>query len=92
MPMDELRLAISTELVRMTPAELLGAATGIVGALLLAWRGRLAAWAWVLWIVSSFAWIFYAINVWSIPMLTQQAVFAAINILGVYRWLIRKDR
>ena len=84
--------AIASELGRMTPAELLGAATGIVGALLLAWRGRLAAWAWVLWIVSSIAWIVYAINVWSIPMLTQQVVFAGINILGVYRWLIRKER
>jgi len=90
--MDELHHAIASELGRMTPAELLGAATGIVGALLLAWRGRLAAWAWVLWIVSSIAWIVYAINVWSIPMLTQQVVFAGINILGVYRWLIRKER
>ena len=62
------------------------------GALLLAWRGRLAAWAWVFWIVSSLAWIVYAIKVWSIPLLTQQAVFAGINILGVYRWLIRKER
>ena len=56
--MDELRYAIAAELARMTPAELLGASTGIVGALLL----------------------------------TQQAVFAAINMLGVYRWLIRKER
>ena len=92
MLMDELRHAIAAELARMTPAELLGAGTGIFGALLLAWRGRLAAWAWVLWIVSSIAWIVYALNVWSIPMLTQQMVFAAINILGVYRWLIRKER
>ena len=92
MPMDELRFAISAELARMTTAELLGAVTGIFGALLLAWRGRLAAWAWVLWIVSSIAWIVYALNVWSIPMLTQQMVFAAINTLGVYRWLIRKER
>ena len=90
--LDELRYAISAELDRMTTAELLGAGTGIFGALLLAWRGRLAAWAWVLWIVSSIAWIFYAINVWSIPLLTQQTVFAAINMLGVYRWLIRKER
>lgn len=90
--MDELRHALAAELLRMTPAELLGAGTGIFGALLLAWRGRLAAWAWVFWIVSSFAWIVYAIKVWSIPLLTQQAVFAAINILGVYRWLIQKER
>ena len=76
----------------MSAVELLGGSTGILGALLLAWRGRLAAWAWVFWIVSSFAWIVYAIKVWSIPLLTQQAVFAAINILGVYRWLIQKER
>ena len=47
--MDELRHALAAGLLRMTPAELLGAGTGIFGALLLAWRGRLAAWAWVLW-------------------------------------------
>lgn len=33
-----------------------------------------------------------AFKVWSIPLLTQQMVFAAINTLGVYRWLIRKER
>lgn len=80
------------ELQHAITVELLGAGTGIFGALLLAWRGRLAAWTWVLWIVSSIAWIVYAVKVGSIPLLTQQAVFAAINMLGVYRWLIRKER
>lgn len=77
----------------MSAVELLGGSTGILGALLLAWRGRLAAWAWVLWIVSSLAWIVFAIRIriGSVSLLAQQSVFAAINILGVYRWLIRKS-
>lgn len=74
----------------MSEIELLGASTGIAGALLLAWRGRYAAWAWVLWIVSSLAWLTYALKTGSMPLAAQQGVFAAINILGVYRWLIRK--
>ena len=75
----------------MSAVELLGGSTGILGALLLAWRGRLAAWAWVLWIVSSLAWIVFAIRIGSVSLLAQQSVFAAINILGVYRWLIQKN-
>lgn len=43
-------------------------------------------------IVSSVAWIDYEIKVRSIPLLTQQTVFAGINMLGVYRWLTRKER
>lgn len=90
--MHEIVSAVWAKVNRMSMAEVLGAGTGISGALLLAWKGKLAAWAWVLWIVSSVAWIFYAFKVWSIPLLTQQMVFAAINTLGVYRWLIRKER
>lgn len=89
--LDELRYAISAELARMTTAELLGAGTGIFGALLLAWRGRLAAWAW-----SAVDRLQHRLDFLcdrlGIPLLTQQTVFAAINMLGVYRWLIRKER
>lgn len=67
-------------------AECLGAATGIVGALLLAWRGKWAAWAWVLWVVSAAAWMVFAATIGSVWMLAQQAVFFAINVLGIYRW------
>lgn len=59
----------------MSPVEMLGAATGISGALLLAWRGRLAPWAWV----------------GSHPLIAQQTIFLCANRLGVYRWLIRKE-
>lgn len=75
----------------MLEADTLGSAFGIVGALLLAWKGRLAAWAWVLWIVSSIAWVVFALSIGNKPLLAQQSVFAVINMLGVYRWLIRKE-
>lgn len=75
----------------MSPVEMLGAATGISGAVLLAWRGRLAPWAWVLWIVSSIAWIVAAYRLGSHPLIAQQTIFLCANLLGVYRWLIRKE-
>lgn len=75
----------------MSPVEVLAAVTGIAGALLLAWKGKLAPWAWVLWIVSSLAWIVAAHRLGSPPLMAQQIVFACVNILGAYRWLIRKE-
>lgn len=90
--MVELGSVIVAELTRMTPSELVGACTGIAGALLLAWRGRFAGWAWVLWIISSMAWVIYAVTIWSIPLMAQQTVFTAINLLGAYRWLIQKKQ
>lgn len=75
----------------MAAVELLGSATGIAGALLLAWRGRYAAWAWVLWVVSSAAWMLFAVNIGSTGLLAQQAVFGAINLIGIYRWFAHKE-
>jgi len=74
----------------MTTVELFAAVTGVGGSLLLAWRGRWAGWAWMLWIVSSFAWIAFAVRIGSVPLLAQHVFFSAVNVLGVYRWLIRK--
>eukprot|EP01034_Spumella_vulgaris_P042094 gene42094-52180_t len=65
----------------MSPVEMLGAATGISGAVLLAWRGRLAPWAWVLWIVSSIAWIVAAYRLGSHPLIAQQTIFLCANLL-----------
>ena len=73
----------------MSPVELIAAGTGIAGALLIAWRGKYAGWAWVLWVISSVAWIAFAFKVQSVALLAQQAIFAGINLLGVYRWLIQ---
>lgn len=76
----------------MSLLELIAAGTGIGGAALIAWRGRYAGWAWVLWVVSSVLWILFALKVDSVPLLAQQTVFAGINMLGIYRWLIRKEK
>lgn len=70
--------------------EVIGAVTGICGALMLAMKSRLSAWAWPVWIASNFAWIYYAVSLHAYGMLTQQAVFLTINLFGTWQWLYRK--
>lgn len=69
--------------------ELIGAGTGIAGAVLLALKCRYSAWAWPLWIVSGVAWIIYAHATNTYGLLAQQVVFTAINLIGTWRWLIQ---
>ena len=69
--------------------ELIGAGTGIAGALLLASKCRYSAWAWPLWIISGIAWIVYANATETYGLLIQQAVFTAINLIGTWRWVIQ---
>ncbi len=69
--------------------ELIGASTGIAGAMLLAIKCRLSAWAWPLWIVSGIAWIVYAQATGTYGLLAQQVVFTAINVMGTWRWLVQ---
>jgi hypothetical protein len=72
---------------QMDVFELTGAATGIVGALLLAIKYRYSAWAWPIYIVSWLAWTAYAHSTHTYGLLTQQIIFTSINILGTWRWL-----
>lgn len=69
--------------------ELLGAGTGIAGAILLACKCRYSAWAWPLWIISGIAWIVYASATKTYGLLAQQAVFTIINLIGTWRWVIQ---
>lgn len=69
--------------------ELIGASTGIAGAILLAIKCRFSAWAWPLWIVSGVAWIVYAQATSTYGLLAQQVVFTTINLIGTWRWLIQ---
>lgn len=62
--------------------ELIGASTGIAGAILLAIKCRFSAWTWPLWIVYAHATSTYG-------LLAQQVVFTTINLIGTWRWLIQ---
>lgn len=68
-------------------AEIAGAALGITGALMLALKCRLSAWAWPIWVGSNIAWICYAIPLQAYGLIIQQAVFITINIVGAWQWL-----
>lgn len=69
--------------------EIIGATTGIAGALMLAVKFRFSAWAWPLWIVSGVAWIVYANTTHAYGLMMQQLVFVTINIIGTWRWLLQ---
>lgn len=71
--------------------ELIGAASGITGAMMLATKTKHAAWAWPIWVISSVAWMLYAAQTQAYGLLAQQSVFCAINLLGVWRWLGRQS-
>lgn len=69
--------------------ELLAAACGMAGALVLALNGPRAGWGFVLYLVSNAAWIAasWAQGQW--PLFVQQIVFAAVSVLGIWVWLVR---
>lgn len=69
--------------------EWFGAATGILGALLLAANIRQSGWAFVIYVASCLAWICYAWMTGAAGMITMQIVFLAANLLGIYRWLVQ---
>ena len=66
----------------------LGSAMGITGALLLAMNTPWSAYGWISFLLSNFAWVFYAYRqrVWS--MLVMQLVFTGTSLLGITRWIL----
>lgn len=69
----------------------LGASTGVIGALLMAFKSPHKAWAWPLWVISGIAWILFSLTTQAYGLLIQQIVFTLINVFGVWNWLIRPD-
>lgn len=69
-------------------AEWLGCLTGVAGSLLLAAKHRKAAWAFVLYLISSCAWILYGVMTEAPGLITMQVVFVGTAVLGIYTWLI----
>jgi nicotinamide riboside transporter PnuC len=76
----------------VTTLEWFGAATGIIGALLLAANIKISAWAFVIYVISSLALMGYAWLVGAHGILMMQTVFFVINLLGIYRWLVQPTK
>ena len=67
--------------------ELIAAAFGVLGTVLLALNGPRAGWGFVAYLVSNAGWIAFAITHQHWGMLAQQIIFTASSLLGAYVWL-----
>lgn len=66
-------------------------ATGIVAAVTISgdFGRRITGWAFVIFTISSIAWVAVGLMDDEIPLIIQNAVLTLINAFGIYRWLIR---
>lgn len=69
--------------------ELIAAALGMTGAILLALNGPRAGLGFVAYLVSNAGWIAAAWMQSQWPLFTQQLVFAAVSVLGIWVWLVK---
>lgn len=72
--------------------EVLAAAAAIAGTLALAQNAAWSGWGFVLYLVSNAGWIAYALHHGAWILLAQQAVFAAISVQGIWKWLVKPMR
>ena len=72
--------------------ELIAAALGLLGTLLLATRSRLAGWGFVAFLGSNVGWIAFALHNGHVAMLVQQVGFTLSSLLGIWVWLVRPAR
>ena len=70
----------------MEMIEWLAAVLGVLGALLVAANVSISRYGFVLFLVSSLLWTYIAYNQDLAPLLLNQVVFVAINVLGIQRW------
>jgi hypothetical protein len=73
----------------MTLIELLAALCGLAGSLVLALRGKYAAWGWALFVLSNVGWIAFAAGLGHWFLLAQQLGFLVTSAVGVWQWLLR---
>lgn len=72
----------------MQQLEMLSAALGLLGAILLASRSRWAGWAFVAWLISNIGWIAFGAGHQHWFFIAQQVGFTVTSVLGVWTWLI----
>ena len=64
-----------------------GCIFGSVGALLLAINISISGWGFILFLVSSIAWLLVGVREHEKSLIIMNIVFTVINIIGVARWL-----
>ena len=72
----------------MAALKWLGAAAGIAGATIIALNLPISGWGFVLFLVSSTSWTVAGLRMREHSLALLHAAFTAINLLGIYRWLI----
>ncbi|MBF0251374.1 MAG: hypothetical protein HQL35_12190 [Alphaproteobacteria bacterium] len=65
-----------------------GTLFGVTGAVLMAMNIPISGWGFVLFLVSSTAWTSAGVMTRDYSIIVLYAVFTAIDLLGIYRWLI----
>ncbi len=75
------------------PLEWYAAISGAIAAMMIAWNAgaRITGYGFILFVTCSIAWIAAGMINGQIPLAAQNAILLAINLLGVYRYLIRKE-
>jgi len=69
--------------------EILAAAFGVLGTVLLALNGPRAGWGFVAYLVSNMAWLASSWMQGQWPLFAQQLAFLASSLLGTWLWLVR---
>lgn len=69
--------------------ELLGAAMGLLGTLLLAGKGKRAGWGFVAFLASNVAWMVFASTYGHWGLFAQHAAFMLTSVWGIWRWLVQ---
>ena len=69
-------------------AKWIGTIFGVVGAALIALNIAVSGWGFVLFLVSSVSWTVAGVMMRENSLILLNVVFTAINLLGIYRWLI----
>lgn len=74
------------------PLEWFASISGMVAALMIAWdhSRRITGFGFVIFCATSVAWVIASVMNGTAPLAIQNIVLLAINLFGVYRYLIRK--
>jgi len=65
-----------------------GTFMGIFGAILVSLNFEYSKYGYVLFTISSFAWVYISISKKDNALLFMQLVFTVINIIGLYQWIL----
>ena len=70
-------------------SEVIGAALGSLGALLLAAKGRWSGFGFIAFLASNVAWLAFSRDAGHWFFFAQQVVFTLTSLIGIWRWLIQ---